>query len=415
MKMPAMRYLLPVALLALPASAVADDNASRPDPQVTTETDKAIIGGTAAPAGKWPDTVLLMWSGYGGCTGTLIAPTVVLTAGHCVIGFDGPPNYVLINSITTSPSGGELIHVKSSHEYPNSQGSIDAAILVLDNPSTTAPRAIATGWAKYDIQNGASVAIVGFGTTDRDGMVESNVLREATTTITDFNCTKSSGCTSYGRPDGELGAGGMGIDTCPGDSGGPLYLLTDYGNFVAGITSRAYSNNRYYCSEGGIYGRPDKIVDWIEETAGVKVSRGPAPTAEPFNGLGDIVRGNPGETKLEVNDPKSSSHQFEVVKQPGYAKAAVSGDGTVRVCPNKDIVGGDTVTVKVTDSADANRTQEVTLAFQIVDGDPADSCDPAAFGDMSGGGCCDTRRDARGSIPLLLFVAAMLLRRRRAR
>ena len=38
-------------------------------------------------------------------------------------------------------------------------------------------------------------------------------------------------------PDGELGAGGMGIDTCPGDSGGPLYLPTDFGTFLAGVTS----------------------------------------------------------------------------------------------------------------------------------------------------------------------------------
>ena len=74
----------------------------------------------------------------------------------------------------------------------------------------------------------------------------------------------------------------MGIDTCPGDSGGPMYLLTEYGTFLAGVTSRSYDNSQFACSEGGIYGRPDKIVDWIEQQTGVKVARGPEPTARPI-------------------------------------------------------------------------------------------------------------------------------------
>ena len=93
----------------------------------------------------------------------------------------------------------------------------------------------------------------------------------------------------------------------------------------------------------------------------------------------------------------------------------MSDKGVIRVCANSDVVGGDSVTVSVTDASDATRTLEVTAAVMIEDGSPDGSCDEHAFGEDAGGGCCDTRRNANGSIPLVLFVAFALRRRRRAR
>lgn len=43
-----------------------------------------VVGGTVVPDGMWPDAALLLENGPPLCTGTLIAPTVVLTAGHCL-------------------------------------------------------------------------------------------------------------------------------------------------------------------------------------------------------------------------------------------------------------------------------------------------------------------------------------------
>lgn len=406
--MPTMRYVLSLALVASPLTALAEDGGTTTRPRIETK-DQAVIGGSTAAAGKWPDAAALLWGGEQACTGTLVAPTLVLTAGHCVAG--GAPNYVLLNAISeTDVTGGERIRVKSWNEYPSSQSSVDAAVLVLETPATTKPRAVATGWAKFDIKNGADAALVGFGTTDRDGNIDSSTLREAMSTITDFNCTASSGCNRNARPDGELGAGGNGIDTCPGDSGGPLYLVTSYGSFLAGITSRGYDDNTYYCSEGGIYGRADKIVEWVEMMTGVKVEKGPGPEAEPLS----VVRGTSAETQIVTNDPKAgATHTYAIAQQPGYGRAAVNADGVVRVCPNSDVVGGDSVKVTVTDAADPSRTLTMTIGVDIIDGDPADSCDENAFGEEDGGGCCDTRRGAQGSIPLVLFVAAMLRRRRR--
>lgn len=406
-----MRFALSIALVAVPALAYADDGGRTEAPQPDVKA-VPIIGGTQAPAGKWPDAVAVMYGSAGQeCSGTLIAPTVVITAGHCVIG--GTPSSVRIGPTDLSVrTDGESISVMKAIEYPSSQSSEDVGILVLAKAATTAPRPIASGWMKWEILNNAAVQFVGYGTTDKTGMVSTNYLMEVQSTITDYNCTTSSGCNNAAKPDGELGAGGNGVDTCPGDSGGPMYLLTPYGNFLAGVTSRSYDNATYACGEGGIYERPDKIVDWIDEQTQTKVAVGPTPTADDLM----VVRGNSAESKITDNDPKSTHHTYSIKTPPGYAKAAVSDTGVVRVCAQKDIVGMDSMVVTVTDKDTPSRFVDLKLAVNIIDGSPADSCDVMAFGEATdNGGCCSASRDARGSIVLGAFVLLALRRKRRTR
>lgn len=374
-------------------------------PEETGVESSEVLGGVNAPAGKWPDVAAVLFNGQQQCTGVLVAPNVALTAGHC--------NDPLLRSIlvgTTSlarPTEGETLNVVERIEHPDSFQTEDLTILVLDRPSRFPPRAIATGWARFDIANGARVAIVGYGAIDRDASQYINDLQEAETTITDADCTQELGCNGSVAPGGELGAGGMGVDTCPGDSGGPLYLLTDYGAFLAGITSRSYDDAQYPCADGGIYARPDKVIDWIEQQAGVPVARGPAPTAEAIT----TVRGHGGETSIAVNDPKAKKHTFSISALPSRGIASVRSDGRVRVCTDPEAAPGvDALTVTVADRADPARKLEVTIPVVIQDGDPGADC---SVDDFDSGGCCDSRRGAGGSLPLALGVLAVLRRRRR--
>ena len=402
-----------VPLLPLVARAETDRRTDR----VHKAADATpIIGGTNAPFGKWPDVAAVYLAGSQECTGTLIAPTVVITAGHCTDPV-GSIDAVLIGTDSlTNKQQGDSIKVTRTIEYPDSQNTMDVSILVLERASTREPRKIATGWASLEIKNGAPVAIVGYGAVDRAGPVDFNhdeqyisELQEATTTITDADCTinANNGCVKSVMPRAELGAGGMGVDTCPGDSGGPLYLMTDFGTFLAGVTSRSYDDAIYWCSEGGIYVRPDKITDWIEEVTGVAVARGPEPTVPRKL---TAVRGHAVEAMIDANDPKSEKHTYAVTTQPKYAKVALRDDGHLRICMDPGVVATDSLSFSITDKNDATRTLSYTIGLDITDGEPADSCDVE---DFDSGGCCDSGRSAGGSLPLGIGVLMLLRRRRR--
>lgn len=353
-----------------------------------------VTGGSDAAPGKWPDVAAVMFpiddSEVPLCTGTLVAPTVVLTAGHCYDRTAAPlPDSVLIGTSSLGrPGEGETIPIDRGYVYPDSTTSEDLAVLVLTRASSRPPRQIVDGWARVDLVNGAAISLVGFGAIDRAGMIYVNELQEATTTITDVDCSASSGCRPDAQPAGELGAGGMGVDTCPGDSGGPLYLSTSYGPVLAGVTARAYDNARFPCSEGGIYVRPDKVLDWIEQVAGVPVARVSAPTA-PMVATQDHC----GATRITVNDPGSQRHAFRITTPPAHGRASVDPDGTVRVCTEAWAPDDDRMVVKIIDADNPDRTLPVTIP-------------------VAAAGCCDAGGRPGGAIPLALGVLALARRRR---
>jgi secreted trypsin-like serine protease len=373
---------LVAALLAAPAAA---GPASR-DPA-------SVVGGRSAPAGKWPDVAAVFVRGRHECTGTLIAPTVVITAGHCKsAGLDS----VLVGASNLARRDGEEIRVIEQIEYPESWSNFDVALLILEKPASAAPRALATGWARADIVDAAAVQVVGFGATDRDGTVFIDDLQEGETTITDADCsTPDLGCNASAQPEGELGAGGDGVDTCVGDSGGPLYLVTPYGVFLAGITSRAYLNAEFPCAGGGIYTRADKIVDWIESETGIEVAGGPTPELSLRAEDGTSAVGT-----VAANDPRGERpYVFAIESQPAHGTALVRGTGEVVYTPRGDYVGDDPFTVRITDTSSPDRS----IVFEV----DAESTE--------GGGLCAASRSPAGLAPLALVGLAMVLRRRARR
>jgi Trypsin len=146
---------------------------------------------------------------------------------------------------------------------------------------------------------GAPVSLVGYGATTESGTDVNTRLNEGPASIVDPDCSTTQGCQPAVNPGGELVVAGDGVDSCFGDSGGPVYLQTPQGTVLAGVVSRGVSTDQARpCGAGGIYVRPDSVLEWIEQTAAQPVTRAtcapppPPPVADPPDTTGDPSTGD---------------------------------------------------------------------------------------------------------------------------
>lgn len=306
----------------------------------------------------WPDVAGVSDGRQVFCTGTLIAPDVVLTAGHCVLGTH-PAEVILGTNDYDQP--GEVIAIDDWFEYPRSQsGGFDVGVLVLAEPSSYAPRVIATDCVRDDIDDGVDAIVVGYGATDPNATRYSSDLQEGNTAIEDAECNTSLlGCASDVMPDGELTAGFVGASVCSGDSGGPLYLPTDRGTFLVGVTSRG----AIPCGNGGIFGRPDNptLFNWIEDVTERRLPRPLClePSARPLY----FVKNHPAWTQIDPGSD-ASPYEYDVVTQPVFGSAFVDASGQVAFTPERGFRGNDQVIVRVRDHE--GWTGEVAIPIEHV-------------------------------------------------
>jgi len=94
--------------------------------------------------------------------------------------------------------------------------------------------------------------------------------------IMSIDCGGAGDPKHYGcLPDRELVAGhsGLMLDSCNGDSGGPLYVQGADGQYyLLGATSRGARGGFHKCGDGGIYVRVDLCLDWIRKVTGAQIS-----------------------------------------------------------------------------------------------------------------------------------------------
>ena len=232
-----------------------------------TTKNARIIGGTNVVGKEFDDCVAVGDDRRFGCTGTLIAANVVLTAGHCEI----LHTRIFVGNDTAKR--GRVFRVKRHIRHPSwdSELNNDLMLLILEKPVTgVPPRKLATSTV---IDKATDARVVGYGTTDLAGTTGYGTKQQTDVPIVSPACSgrvsSRSDSTVYGCHTGkELVAGKPLLlhDTCRGDSGGPLYVLNKQGQWLlAGVTSRGTDLATTMCGDGGLYTRVDKYRTWITD------------------------------------------------------------------------------------------------------------------------------------------------------
>jgi secreted trypsin-like serine protease len=234
-----------------------------------------ILGGTPVKKGAYLDCLAVGGQDEWGCTGTLVGPRTVLTAGHC----RDCATRVFIGNDVTEPGRIVAVERRVRHpDYREDDYANDLMVLLLETAiDDVTPRRLATAALIDEATDGRAV---GFGRIDANGEYGYGRKRQADLPIASPDCRGES----RGRPDAahygchpglEIVAGRRGLerDSCSGDSGGPFYIEGPGGEWLlAGATSRATKRAIRTCGDGGVYVRVDAYRDWIESIPGVQLA-----------------------------------------------------------------------------------------------------------------------------------------------
>jgi trypsin len=243
----------------------------------------AVVGGGDASPGEYPAVAEITFGPFL-CTGTLVTPEWVLTAGHCssVTGalvatpasWPTPLINVRIGGVTQGD--GEQRGVSQVVMHPNYvlTSGYDISLLKLSQSSSMAPTQVAGAGERSLWSAGALETIVGWGATEEGGDLPDKLQEARVPITTDAYC---AGAYSDFDPKTMVCAGFPqgGVDTCQGDSGGPMFGKTSAGELrIVGTTS--FGEGCARPGKPGVYARvaDDTLRPWIAQNTGTGVSSG---------------------------------------------------------------------------------------------------------------------------------------------
>src|ERR1035437_219488 len=251
----------------------------------------AIIGGAPAATGTFAsvaDILDVRGSLVGQCTGTVIAPTLILTAGHCAqnvrTGALNPASGYHVMTGTLSWAGAErqisaVSAVLVYDAYDRRADAGDAALLVLATP-TTAPaiRLAAPSRSPY-FQAGEPALLAGWGVTSFAQGGPTEQLRTAPTVVQAPTWCRRYAPPFYPRTEMcAVDPPAYATGGCSGDSGGPLVAPDPAGGEPVEIGIAVHVYGRCSTRRPTVYTRTDTIASWARSWIRAYV---PAPAPAP--------------------------------------------------------------------------------------------------------------------------------------
>lgn len=228
------------------------------------------------------------------CSGSLLSPTVFLTAGHCTddgaggvmtsarvwfqqgagVNYDPATELDPITGYPEACAGDTLGKVcatgtkMTNYGFDNFAGfpdNRDAGVVILDQPisvskyATLAPAGTLDGAKKKGLY--FTVSGYGISFSSKHGNISFRERLQAISTLVNLNSTWTDGYNIQTQ-----GNGGWRGGTCSGDSGGPILLRNT--DVIVGITSFGKSNAG--CRGTDFYYRTDRqpVLDFIADSIG---------------------------------------------------------------------------------------------------------------------------------------------------
>lgn len=298
-------------LLSLAVASAACGGSESTPIDLVGHTEQAIQGGEATGA-KYPfvmGMISKVGGGIGTCTGTLIAPNLVLTARHCLSDVSSENIDCRSTKFTTTTEASEMaVTADTVMEFDGRNGDYlgvakvivptdktmcghDVALLILDDnvPESVATPATPMIWDSITAGTGISaVTAIGYGTTDGQSGSGTRRIRENIPVACAFghpraalDCANQQQDLSQLITEADLA---VGTGVCQGDSGSSAFeqKAFDQGEYHSvGILSRGPGGS----CELGVYTRVDALKDIILDAAAQAAEMGgydpPAWTVDP--------------------------------------------------------------------------------------------------------------------------------------
>jgi V8-like Glu-specific endopeptidase len=270
-----------MVMLALPLTILAGACGTKQN----SELD--IVGGRVVTAGDTgPEKISTV--GLSGCTGTIIARDLILTAAHCYEN-SVQGGYVLFG-IQFNGRDRKIIQIASASINPAYNGSHnDVAMLKLAQEIPAGYQPVKLLPPTLAMRPGDVVRQAGYGSDN---------------TPNSFGTLR----TVDSQYVGQTGAGALSVRNgrtaaCSGDSGGPLYVRKNGEWFTAGITSTAFMDNARRCTGGNQYTSVALQYNLIQDMARKLTGR-----ANPLDGVSS-PKPEPGD----MNGSPMNPAKFQVL------------------------------------------------------------------------------------------------------